>query len=170
VHPGTKNKNKKMPLTQDMIDLLAAGVAHQVGGCTNAGRPSVCRGFAAELEPDGRVVVILSAEAGFEVIAAIRENGRIALNVTLPENFHSMSLLGRDAVVSAGGSAFRALVDARHAAFREQLERHGIPPAYTQAWYTAPDEDLVAIHFTPTSARNQTPGPAAGSALALKSR
>ncbi len=159
-----------MALTQDMIDLLAAGVAHQVGGCTDAGRPTVCRGYAAELEPDGRLVVILSAQAGFEVIAAVRENGRVAVNFTLPENYKSMSLLGRDAVVSHGGSAYRALVDARHAAFREQLDRHGIPPAYTRAWYMAPDDDLVAIRFTPTSARNQTPGPAAGSALELKSR
>lgn len=159
-----------MTLTQDMIDLLGKGVAHQVGGCTNTGRPSVCRGFAAELEPDGRLVVILSAQAGFEVIAAVKENGRVAVNFTLPENYQSMSLLGRDALVSHGGRRYRALVDAHRESFREQLDRHGIPPAYTNAWYMAPDEDLVAIRFTPTSARNQTPGPAAGSALALKAR
>lgn len=157
-----------MALTQDMIDLLAAGVAHQVGGCTNAGRPSVCRGLAAEVEPDGRLVVILSAQSGFEVLAAIRENGRIALNMTLPENYRSMSLLGRDAIVGHGGGAYRALVNLRLASFSEQLLRHGIPPEYTQAWYFAADEDLMAIRFTPTSARNQTPGPDAGSALELK--
>jgi hypothetical protein len=32
-----------MALTDEMIAMLAAGVAHQVGGCTNAGRPVVCR-------------------------------------------------------------------------------------------------------------------------------
>ena len=57
-----------MALTPDMIDLLGAGVGHQVGGCTNAGRPSVCRGLAAQLEPDGRLVVMLSAQSGFEVL------------------------------------------------------------------------------------------------------
>jgi len=156
-----------MALTQDIIDLLGAGVAHQVGGCTKEGRPSVCRGLAAQLEPDGRLVVILSAESGFEVIAAVRDTGRIALNVTLPENYKSISLLGRDAIVSHGGGAFRELVHDRYLKFRAQLDVHGISPAYTEAWHVRPDEDLMAIRFTPFSARNQTPGPDAGSALAL---
>src|SRR3954468_11082605 len=106
-----------MALTPDMVQLLASGVAHQVAGCTSAGRPVVCRGMAAQLEPDGRVLVIISSESGFEVLDAVRETGHVAINVTLPESFKSMSLLGSDAVVGAGGAAFRALVDARHKAF-----------------------------------------------------
>jgi hypothetical protein len=73
-------------------------------------------------------------------------------------------------VVSHGGPAFRELVQDRYRKFRAQLDVHGIPPAYTEAWYLRPDEDLVAIRFTPFSARNQTPGPDAGSALALTPR
>jgi len=157
-----------MALTDDMIAMLCAGVAHQVGGCTNAGRPVVCRGLAAQLEADGRLVVIISSLSGFEVLDAVRETGRVAINVTLPENFNSMSLLGSDAVVSPGGAAFRQLVTTRHKAFQAQLERYGFPPEYTGAWYSATDEQLMAIRFTPTSARNQTPGPGAGNALELK--
>ncbi len=156
-----------MALTQDMIDLLAAGVSHQVGACSSTGRPSVCRGLAASLEPDGRLVVILSSKAGFEVLAAVRETGRVALNLTLPENYKSMSLLGRDAVVSDAGGEYRALIEDRYLKFRTQLAGHGISPAYTKAWYEPPEEEFVAIRFTPFSARNQTPGPDAGSALAL---
>ena len=159
-----------MALTQDIIDLLAAGVSHQVGGCTKDGRPSLCRGLAATLAPDGRLVVILSAESAFEVIDAVRDTGRIALNLTLPENYRSISLLGRDAIVSHGGAAFRELVLDRYRKFSAQLAGHGIPPSYTEAWYLRPDEDLMAIRFTPFSARNQTPGPDAGSALALTTR
>jgi hypothetical protein len=159
-----------MALTQDIIDLLGAGVAHQVGACTKDGRPSLCRGLAAQLEPDGRLVVILSAECGVEVINAVHDTGRIALNLTLPENYKSISLLGRDAVVSHGGAVFRDLVTDRYRKFRAQLDVHGISPTYTEAWYLRPDEDLVAIRFTPFSARNQTPGPDAGSALALTPR
>jgi hypothetical protein len=155
-------------LTQDIIELLGAGVSHQVGGCTKDGRPSICRGLAAQVEADGRLVVILSAESGFEVIGAVRDTGRIALNLTLPENYKSISLLGRDAVVSHGGAPYRELVLDRYHKFRAQLDVHGIAPSYTEAWYLRPDEDLMAIRFTPFSARNQTPGPDAGSALALK--
>ena len=32
-------------------------------------------------------MVIISAESGFEVLDAIRENGHIAVNLTLPENY-----------------------------------------------------------------------------------
>src|SRR5689334_15736119 len=114
-----------MALTQDMIDFLASGVSHQVGGCTNAGRPSLCRGLAAQLEADGRLVVILSGESGYEVLEAVRENGRVAVNFTLPETYRSISLLGRDAVVGPGGGAFRDLVFDRYVKFRKQLESHG---------------------------------------------
>jgi len=156
-----------MALTDDMIRLLSAGVAHQVGGCTNAGRPVVCRGMAAQHEA-GRLLVIISSESGFEVLDAIRQNGNIAVNVTLPENYRSVSFIGNDAVVRGSGAAWRPLVDERHAAFSKQLLRYGIQPEYTNAWYSAPDEHLVAIRFTPMAARNQTPGPGAGDPLALK--
>jgi hypothetical protein len=155
-----------MALTDDMIRLLSAGVAHQVGGCTNDGRPVVCRGLAAQHEA-GRLLVIISAESGFEVLDAIRQNGRIAVNLTLPENYRSLSFMGDDAVVRGSGAAWRPLVDERHQAFSDQLLRFGIPPEYTNAWYSAPDEHLVAVRFTPTQARNQTPGPGAGNAVQL---
>jgi hypothetical protein len=158
-----------MALTQEMVEFLALGVSHQVGGCTNEGRPSLCRGLAAQIEPDGRLVVILSGESGYEVLEAVRATGRVAVNFTLPETYKSISLLGRDAEVSPGGGGFRDLVFDRYVKFRKQLEAHGIPPSYTESWYLRPDEDLVAIRFTPFAARNQTPGPDAGAALALKS-
>ena len=156
-----------MALTDDMIQLLSAGVSHQVGGCTNSGRPVVCRGLAAQHEA-GRLLVIISSESGFEVLDAIRQNGHIAVNLTLPENYRSVSFIGTDAVVRGSGAAWRPLVDERHAAFRAQLVRFGIPPEYTNAWYSADDERLVAIRFTPMVARNQTPGPGAGDAIELK--
>ena len=112
--------------------------------------------------------MIISSESGFEVLDAIRQNGNIAVNVTLPSNYRSMSFVGNDAIVRGSGAAWRPLVTERHAAFREQLERYGIPPDFTNAWYSASDEQLVAIRFTPTQARNQTPGPGAGSAIELK--
>jgi hypothetical protein len=155
-------------LTDDMRALLAAGVAHQVGACTAGGRPVICRGLAADVERDDRVVVILSGISGYEVLDAIRETRRISLNVTLPENYRSLNLKGRDAVVSLGGARYRALVDARHRAFRDQLAPYGFPPDYTTAWYNSPDDDLMAVHFTPLGAWNQTPGPGAGNAVDLK--
>ncbi len=155
-------------LTPDMIELLAAGVAHQIGACTAGGRPVICRGLAAQQEPDGRIVVIVSGESGYEVLAAIRETRRVSVNFTLPANYRSLNLTGLDASVSPAGSRYRPLVDARHRAFRDQLQPYGFPSEYTSAWYTASDHDLMAIHFTPVNARNQTPGPGAGNTLELQ--
>jgi len=155
-------------LARDMMDLLAKGVAHQIGACTAEGRPVLCRGLAAEIQEDGQVVVILSGQSGFEVLDAVRQTGRVSVNFTLPESYRSLNLAGRDAVVSHGGARFRALVDARHRAFRKQLRAYGFSPEFTTAWYSAPDEDLMAIRFTPLTARNQTPGPGAGNTLELQ--
>lgn len=154
-------------LTPDMLELLDAGVAHQVGACSAEGRPVLCRGVGARLESDGRLVVIVSAESGREVLAAIRQTARVSVNFTLPENYRSLSFVGRDAVVEFGGAQFRELVDERHRTFAAQLARIGFPPEYTQAWHSPPDEELMAIRFTPISARNQTPGPGAGNAIEL---
>lgn len=154
-------------LTQDMLELLELGVSHQIGACTRDGRPVLCRGLAAQLESDGKLVVIVSGESGDDVLAAIRETGRVSVNFTLPENYRSLNLIGRDAVVSFGGGCFRNLVDMRHRTFREQLARLGFRPEYTSAWHSPPDDDLMAIRFTPLSVRNQTPGPGAGHAVEL---
>lgn len=156
-----------MTLTQDLIDFLEQGVSHQVGACSLDGRPTLCRALAARVEPDGRLAVVLSGESGFEVLDAVRETRRVALNLTLPETYRSVSLLGRDAEIAPGGAEFRELVIDRYHKFRQQLEGHGIPPSYTEAWYLRPDDDLMTIRFTPFSARNQTPGPDAGAAMAL---
>jgi hypothetical protein len=157
-----------MTLTQDMIELLAAGVAHQVGACSAQGRPLLCRGLAAEVEENGKMVVILSGESAFEVLAAIRENGRVSVNVTYPKNFRSLNWAGRDATVARAGSRYRKLVDERHRAFREQLIPYGFLPELTSAWYNVPDDDLMLVRFTPIAARNQTPGPGAGNVIELK--
>src|SRR5689334_19906358 len=131
-----------MALTQDMIDFLAQGVSHQVGGCTDDGRPSVCRGLAAQVEADGRLLVVLPASSGFEVLDAVRQNGRVAVNFTLPETYKSISLLGRDAEVTRVGREYRDLIQDRYIKFRNQLEAHGIPQSYTEAYYDTPDDDL----------------------------
>jgi hypothetical protein len=37
------------------------------------------------------------------------------------------------------------------------------------AWYTVPDDQLMAVTFTPIGALNQSPGPGAGGAVELAS-
>lgn len=150
-----------------MIALFGMGVAHQVGACTSAGRPVLCRGLAITAEESGKVAVILSARSGFEVLDAIRENPWIAVNVTVPSTYQSLHLKGSDAKVSAASPIHRPLIDASRRAYRDELLPYGFPPEYTCSWYDVPDDDLRVIRFTPIGAWNQTPGPGAGNRLDL---
>jgi hypothetical protein len=154
-------------LTAEMTDFLAQGVAHQLGACDAQGWPHVCRGLAADVEPDGRVVVLLSGASGFELLPAIRASGQVSAVFCKPQTFRTLHVKGRDAQVFAAGAAWRALLARRHAAFDAQIVPFGFSSGYTSAWYTVPDEDLLGIRFTPYGGWNQTPGPGAGAAVQL---
>jgi hypothetical protein len=154
-------------LTADMIALFQMGIAHQIGACTPAGRPVLCRGLAATVEASGKVAVLLSAASGFEVLDAIRETAWVAVNVTVPSTYQSLHLKGRDAVTSAASPAHRPLLEASHRAFRDQITPFGFTPEFTQSWYDVTDDDLRVVRFTPLGAWNQTPGPGAGNRLDL---
>ena len=154
-------------LSAEMIEFLTTGVTHQVGACDRDGRPSICRALAATVDEQGRVVVLLSGQAGFEVLAAIRDTGRISAVFASPRNFSALHIKGEDAVVAHAGEVWHGLLHERRQAFHAQLVPYGFPEEFTSAWYTVPDEDLVYVRFTPFAAWNQTPGPGAGSAVEL---
>ncbi len=155
-------------LTAEMIQFLASGVAFQLGACSAEGRPTICRGLAARVLEDGRVMVLLSAESGFEVLAAIRETGRVALNIAAPATVRSLHLKGGDAVVSME-AGMRPLLDQFHAAFCGSLSKIGYALEFTESWFGIPEHDVAAVTFTPDRAFDQTPGPGAGNALPLRS-
>lgn len=157
-------------LTDDMLDFLASGVAHQVGACAVDGSPLICRALAAEALADGRLRVLMSAVQGFELLDAVRTNGRVALCVVAPCDYRAVHLKGRDGQVStADGPRERALVAERLHRFAAQLAPFGFPPGYAQALYAVPEGALAAITFTPEGAWSQTPGPGAGRAMPLQS-
>ena len=152
-------------LTPEMIELLAGGVATQVGACEE-GRPLLCRGLGAAVEDDGRVVILLSGASAFELLPVVARTRRVAVVFAQPQSFRSLHVKGRDAVVGPG-AGHRDLLERCHDAFHAQVAPYGFSREFTNSWYGLPAEDLAAIHFTPIAAWNQTPGPGAGEALAL---
>ena len=155
-------------LTPDMLEFIASGVAHQVGARSADGMPCICRALAAQEEADGRVVVLISGESGYEVLDAIRANGLVSLVMVAPESFRALHLKGSDATVESGELHYRPLVEQRRLRFQRQLESHGFPSEYTHAWYSIDGVELMAIRFTPNGAWNQTPGPGAGARVELR--
>lgn len=153
-------------LTADMLALLESGTAHQVGACTAEHLPTICRALGVAVDAQGKVLAILSAESGFEVLAAVRTNARVSVNVTHPGTYKSFNLVGTDADV-VPAAAWRSVVNQRYQAFQRELDHYGFPADYAAAFYGIPDDDLVAIRFTPIIARNQTPGIGAGEQMEL---
>jgi hypothetical protein len=156
-------------LNSEQIEFLSCGIAHQIGSVTSDGRPCLVRGLAAEVDEEGRLLVLVSADSGFEVLDAIRATGRVAVNLTSPATYRSMCLKGVDAVVEHAGAPYRPLLEARQAAFRANLTPLGFPHEYSNTMYGVSDEELSLVRFTPILAWNQTPGPGAGKALSLGS-
>lgn len=156
-------------LTQDMLEFLASGVAHQLGACDAQGWPQICRGLAADVEPDGRLVVLLSAASGFALLPAIEASRQASAVFVRPQSFRALHLKGRDAQVFAAGGQerWRRLLANRHAAFHAEIVPFGFAPEFTSAWYSVPDDDLVGVRFTPYGGWNQTPGPGAGAPVAM---
>jgi hypothetical protein len=156
-------------LPPELVEFLSAGVAHQIGACDRTGRPSICRALGAIVDEHGRVVVMLSGESGFEVLDAIRETGLVSAVFVQPSTYRTLHVKGRDAQVAPAAPEHRALIPARREAFLQQIARYGFTRDFVMAWYTVPDEQLMAITFTPIGAWNQTPGPGAGGAIELSS-
>lgn len=154
-------------LTPDMLAFIESGVSHQVGAITAAGDPCLCRALGAQQEADGRLVVLISAESGYEVLDAIRANGKLSLVMVEPSSARALHLKGIDGQVESGDPHYRPLVEQRRSAFQRQLQRHGIPADVARAWYNLDGVELMAIRFTPIGAWNQTPGPGAGAAVQL---
>ena len=156
-------------LPPELIEFLGTGVGHQIGACDRAGRPSICRALGATVDAQGHVVVMLSGESGYEVLDAIRETGLVSAVFVQPSTYRTLHLKGRDAQVAPAASEHRALIPARREAFLQQIAHYGFTRDFVMAWYTVPDDQLMAVTFTPIGAWNQTPGPGAGGAIELSS-
>jgi len=155
-------------LTQDLVDYLGIGLAHQVGACGPDGQPHVARALALVPEDDGRLSALLSALASPELLQAVRATRQVAVVLSQPTNLRTIQLKGADAEVhSADTPGYRRLLEARGAAFWADVERLGFSRTTLSGWYEVPEGALVRIVFTPYGAWDQTPGPGAGTPVEL---
>lgn len=155
-------------LTQDLVDYLGAGLAHQVGACGAGGQPYVVRALAMTQEEDGRLSVLLSGLASPELLQAVNSNRQVAVLLCHPTTLRTIQLKGADAeVCSAETQRYRQLAEARGKAFWADVEQLGFSRITLAGWYEVPEGALVRIAFTPYGAWNQTPGPGAGMPMEL---
>lgn len=127
---------------------------------------ALARCFGYRIARDGRHVTVLVATLqAIELIANIRENGAIAVVLTLPHTHAAMQLKGADAAMTRTLSTDIHLAKIFKDNFIRELKPLGYDPRIIETFMTCPEGKLSAITFTPYSVFTQTPGPMAGQAL-----
>jgi len=147
--------------------LIRRRVSIIVGSRDARHRPHVMRAVGCRLAEDlRRVTVFMSPSSSAQVLDDVRHNGQIAVVFSEPSSNRTVQFKGVDAVVEPIGPGDEAAVDRYLHNFVDEIGQLGFPPdvAHTILRRGGTD-DLVAVHFTPSTGFEQTPGPTAGQAL-----
>jgi hypothetical protein len=138
---------------------LESGVSHRLGACGAAGRPEICRALAARACGDGRIEVLVAADVGRAVIAAVQANRRLAHVSTQPLTNVALQTKGEDAEVLPAGPDHLALLARCRDGLAAVLTRHGVTrEQILNVWYDVDLPRLRCLRYTPIEASDQTPG------------
>ena len=147
-------------------DFVCREVSITVATADDARTPHLARGTGCRVADDPRqLTVLLAAPASADVLADIRRNARIAVVFSLPQTHRTVQFKGDDAVITATEAGDVELAARYVRRFAAGLEALGYSGAVIRSVLQADAGDLVAVHFTPTFASVQTPGPEAGHVL-----
>ena len=149
--------------------MVDKGVSTIVASRDAALRPSVMRAVGSSITPDGlTITVYLARSQSRQLLQDLAATGQIAVVFSAPSTHRTVqvkagSITGRAADESDLPGLKRYL-----AAMEVDICSIGYSAALVRAMLAFQLEDLVAISFTPEQAFDQTPGPKAGSALAVE--
>jgi len=114
------------------------------------------------------VTVLMFGHAAEDVARDIARHGQAAVVFSRPSTNKTLQLKGRDVRSVPVQAADAAMARRWLTLFADDLKALGWDPAYVDAAFWHDPAQLIAIRFTPEGAFQQTPGPGAGQALALK--
>jgi hypothetical protein len=116
-------------------------------------------------DDDACVTVFLCRPQSRQVLADIAANRSITVVFSEPTTYRTLQLKGFDARETPLQPGDCARVAVYREALGEEISLIGLEAALAHAFLACPDDDLVAVSFTPTQAFQQTPGAQAGQAL-----
>ena len=150
----------------ELAALLARPVSSNVASRDAAQRPHLARSLGLRVSEDGRhLTVFLSASTSAQLLADLRANGEIAVVVSEPATNRTVQFKSRDARVVPVLLDDLEHLRACRAAFADSIAELGFAREVAHTVLGAPDDDVVAVRFTPQHGFDQTPGPRAGQAL-----
>lgn len=155
-------------LPASWADHFDKGLSHRLGGSHADGRPEICRGLAGRLLADGRIEVLVDADAGEWLLAAVAATGRVSYVTAQPTTHRTLHLKGMDAVIDAAEAVHWPVLELARDRFLAEVEPFGFSRERLRAaWFSGTLERLRQVRFTPFGAWDQTPGPGAGTPLEL---
>ena len=150
----------------EQVALIARRVSVIVASRDSAHRPHLMRAVGRRVSADlRRVTVFMSASSSAAVLADLRANGLIAVVFSEPSTNRTLQLKGRDAMVAPIEPGDEAVVQTYLLHFIDEIGELGFNESVARTMLCATPGDLLAVHFTPEAAFDQTPGPKAGQAL-----
>jgi len=151
------------PIEGDLKELLESGVGTYVGAGTPAAGPRVTRGWGLRVLPGGRLVdVFLEDPGGNDVLAAAREDGRVAVVVAAPTTYRSIQLKGRLVDVAPPEPGDAEWVQRHRDLYAAATALIGLAPHVSRNLWTHP---VMRLRFSVEEGFDQTPGPRAGERL-----
>ncbi|HZP31558.1 MAG TPA: pyridoxamine 5'-phosphate oxidase family protein [Acidimicrobiia bacterium] len=144
-------------------EFLEAPCSLIVGTVDDDGLPDATRAWAVDVEADGRLRVLLTANADV-ALANLRANGRIALTATDFVTLDSMQVKGHVTAVEPRTSADEVRFDSNWARCIAVLVDADLAAAEVIERFAPPG--VVACVMVVEAIFDQTPGPAAGTRLA----
>ena len=148
----------------EFASFLEAGLAIHLGTRNGQLEPNGARVTAVRVEADGvHLIAYVPKVAAARILPDLRSNQQAALAFARPTDDRACQVKGVFVSARAARANEQPFVSSQWAAFLEHLARIGIPRETTAGWVTWP---AVAIRIRATALFEQTPGPAAGAALA----
>lgn len=130
-------------------------------------RPHLMRALGCRLAADRReLTLFLSTSACAELLADLRDNGRIAVVFAEPSTDRSLQLKGEGACIEPPAPGDAALVAHYVECFADEIATLGFDRALVQTMFRHEPHELVTVRFVPREAYEQTPGPQAGARIA----
>ncbi|RZU02001.1 hypothetical protein [Rivibacter subsaxonicus] len=148
------------------VTFIEGGVSIIVGSCGADGVPSVVRAVGCRVSADRALMtVLLVASQCSALLEQLRGGGPIAVVFTEPPTHRALQLKAPGATVAEATPTDWATATRHQQQFAAAIDALGFGHDFACAIHSWRPGDMVAAHFRPTEAYDQTPGPNAGSAL-----
>lgn len=150
----------------DHAAFMQGGISLHAASCGEDHLPSAARALGCRISDDRlNVRILVSAKQATQLLEDVHRSGAMAVVFSKPSTHRTLQLKGRDAARCEADADDLLAVARYRDAFIAETSALGHPAHLIGAMLDCPDEDIVAIRFTPDAAFSQTPGPQAGQAL-----